>query len=162
MAPIDLVLLVVILLSMAIGLMRGLLFEVLSLLGWVITYVAAQALTPLVAPRIPLGSPGSGVNSAAAFVVTFVVVLIVWGLLIRVLRGIVRASQLNALDRSLGALFGCMRGVVILLAVATVVAMTPLGHSLAWQQSRGASWLNGVLKNLKPLLPFEVARHLPS
>ncbi|HEX3140656.1 MAG TPA: CvpA family protein, partial [Rhizobacter sp.] len=63
---VDIVLASVLALSVIVGLVRGFVFEVLSLLGWFVAYFAAQWLTPDVAPHIPVGKPGSGINHAAA------------------------------------------------------------------------------------------------
>lgn len=43
---VDWALLAVLLASVIVGLVRGLVFEVLSLLGWVAAYIAAQATSP--------------------------------------------------------------------------------------------------------------------
>jgi membrane protein required for colicin V production len=80
----------------------------------------------------------------------------------RLLRAVVHATPLQAIDRVLGALFGLLRGAVLLLAVATVVALTPAARSPSWQHSHGAAWLGALLAGLKPLLPDAVARHLPA
>jgi membrane protein required for colicin V production len=159
--PVDIALLIVLVISIIVGLLRGLLFEVLSLSGWVAAYIAAQVLAPIVAPHVPVGAPGSGINQAAAFVIIFIAALIVWALAARLIRMLVRASPLSALDRVLGGGFGLLRGIVLLLALTTVVALTPMARSVAWQSSKGASWLTGALQALKPVLPHAVARHLP-
>ena len=46
-------------LGLIVGLVRGLVFEVLSLLGWVVAYVAAQAVGATVAPRTVENCAGS-------------------------------------------------------------------------------------------------------
>ena len=71
---VDWALLAVLALSVVIGLWRGLVFEVLSLLGWVAAYIAAQMFAPAVAPLLPIGHPGEALNHAAAFAATFVAV----------------------------------------------------------------------------------------
>ncbi len=147
-------------LSVVVGLVRGLLYEVMSLLGWVVAYVAAQAFGAAVAPSIPVGAPGSGLNIAAAFVIVFVVVLIGWGFLSWLIKKLVQASPLSPLDRVLGAVFGLMRGVLVALAVVTAVTMTPLAASPSWQAAHSVAGLQAVLSGLKPWLPDEVARHL--
>jgi membrane protein required for colicin V production len=159
---VDWVLLAVLALSVVVGLVRGFIYEVLSLLGWVAAYFAAQWLAPQLAPALPVGTPGSALNHAAAFAIVFILALIVWGLAVRVLRMLVRATPLGGVDRLLGALFGAARGLVLLLAVASVVMLTPMRHEPAWQQSRGAAWLASGLDLVKPLLPASVARHLPA
>lgn len=159
---VDWVLLAVLVLSAAVGLWRGLVFEVLSLLGWVAAYIAAQALSSTVAPLLPVGVPDGPVNQGAAFALVFVLSLVIWTLLSRLLRLIVHATPLQLIDRVLGGGFGLLRGVVLLLAVATVVALTPAARSPHWQASQGAGLLAGLLQALKPLLPESVARHLPA
>jgi membrane protein required for colicin V production len=159
---VDLTLLAVLALSILVGLLRGLVFEVLSLIGWVVAYFAAQWLGPEVAPFVPIGSPGSALNHGAAFALTFVAALIVWGLAARLVRLLISTTPLSVPDRVLGAGFGALRGMVLLLAVATVVALTPAVRSPAWRTSQAAAWLDLMLQELKPVLPDEVAQHLPA
>ena len=157
---VDWALLAVLVLSAVVGLWRGLLFEVLSLVGWVAAYIAAQAFSSTVAPLLPVGAPNGPVNQGAAFAVVFVLSLVVWTLLSRLLRLIVHATPLQLIDRVLGGGFGVLRGVVLLMAVATVVSLTPAARSPHWQASQGAGLLAGLLQALKPMLPDTVSQHL--
>ena len=159
---VDAVMLGLLLLSVIIGLVRGFVFELLSLVGWVAAYFAAQWFAPMLAPYLPVGAPGSALNHGAAFAGAFIAALIVWGLAARLVRLLVRATPLSLIDRFLGAGFGLARGVVVLLALATVVGLTPLNKSQAWQRSQAAAGLNSVLQGLKPVLPSDVSRHLPA
>jgi membrane protein required for colicin V production len=159
---IDISLLGVLLLSLVLGLWRGFVLEVLALLGWVVAYLAAQWLAPLWAKHVPLGEPGSSLNFAAAFAVAFIAVLVSWGLASRVLRLLINATPLRGADRVLGAAFGLLRGVVLLLALTTVVALTPAATSPEWHRSQGAQWLAVALQGLKPLLPPDIAQFLPA
>ncbi len=146
----DVVMLAVLLLSTVVGAWRGLVFELMSLMGWFAAYFAAQWGTLAVSPHIPVGAPGSPLNHAAAFALIFLVALIGWGLLARLLKALVTATLLGGFDRLLGALFGAVRGLVLLLALAAVVTRTPWVELPAWQQSRGAA----VLKVLSVGLGF--------
>jgi membrane protein required for colicin V production len=157
---VDWVLLAVLLASVVVGLVRGLVFEVLSLLGWVAAYVAAQMFSTELAPHLPIGAPGAALNQGASFAITFVLALIVWMLLARLVRLIVHATPLTLVDRTLGGVFGLVRALVLLLAVATVVSFTPAMRAPSWQASHGAAWLGVLLAGLKPVLPQAVARHL--
>lgn len=159
---IDWTLLAVLLVSVVIGLVRGFAFEVLSLVGWLVAWFGAQYLAPEVSPHVPVGTSGSAGNLAATYVLCFVAILIVWTLLARLVRLLVQATPLSLPDRLLGAGFGLLRGGVLLLAVATVVALTPAAHSAPWQASEGARWLGIAMLGLKPLLPDELARYLPT
>jgi len=158
---VDLMFVGILLLSIVVGLVRGFAFEVLSLLGWVAAYFAAQWLSPMLAPHLPIGKPESALNQAAAFACAFIAALIVWSIVARLLRMLIRATPLSVVDRGLGATFGVARALVVMLAITTVVLLTSLAKSNAWQASRGAVWLHGALNGIKPVLPHQVVEHLP-
>jgi membrane protein required for colicin V production len=162
MAWLDIGFCVIVLISIGVGIFRGLVFELLSVAGWFVAYFAAQWLAPQIAPHIPVGAHGSGLNHGAAFAAVFIAALLIWSLVSRLLRMLVHRSPLSATDRMLGGAFGLARSAVLLLAVATVVGLTPLARSPAWQQSNGAVWLESALRGLKPVLPPDISRHLPA
>jgi membrane protein required for colicin V production len=155
---VDWTLLAVLAASVVIGLARGFVFEVLSLAGWLVAWFAAQWSAPQLAPHLPVGSPGSALNMAAALTLCFIGALVVWGLLARLMRMLIRATPLSLPDRLLGAGFGALRGAVLLLAVSSVLSLTPAAQSASWRASKGARWLGITLQALKPLLPEPVAR----
>lgn len=157
---VDWVLIAILTLSVLVGLWRGLVFEVLALAGWVAAWFAAQWAAPFVAPHLPVGSRGGGLNMGVAFALAFVAALLAWTLLARLVRLLVQATPLSLPDRLFGAAFGVLRGAVLLLAVATVVAFTPAAQSQDWRASQGARWLGQTLSALKPLLPEPAARLL--
>jgi membrane protein required for colicin V production len=159
---VDLALLAVLALSVAVGLWRGLVFEVLSLLGWVAAFIAAQAFAPMAAPLVPLGAPGSAANQAVSLIIVFVLALFAWALASRLIRLLIHATPLQPVDRVLGGVFGLARGAVLLVVVTMVVLMTPARASSAWQHSQGAAWLGTLLMGLEPLLPEALSRHLPA
>ncbi len=150
---VDAVLAGVLLLSMLVGAWRGLVFELLSIAGWIAAWIAASMFAVDVAPHVPIGSAGSGLNLAASFVLVFVAALIAWAIAARLVRLLLHATPLSVPDHLLGALFGLLRGVVLLLAVAYVVALTPLAKAPAWQASVGAGWLRQAIAAVEPLLP---------
>ncbi|HEU4457847.1 MAG TPA: CvpA family protein [Methylibium sp.] len=159
---VDLAFAALLLLSTVVGLWRGLLFEVMSLLGWVAAYVAAQAFAPALAPQLPFGASGSALQLGAAFAIVFVLALIVWSLLSSLLRRLMQASPLSGLDRLFGAVFGLLRGVLIGVVIATLVQLTPFGKSRDWRTSHGAAAMQTVLAGLRPWLPDAVVKHLPA
>ena len=150
----------VLLASLLMGLWRGLVFEVLSVLGWVAAFFAAQWLSPSVANMLPMATASPSMRFASAFVLTFVAAVFAAGLLAALMRKLVSAAGLRPADRALGALFGLVRGVILLLAATVAIDMTPLKASDWWQESRGAPVLSAVLNGLKPILPLQFARYL--
>jgi membrane protein required for colicin V production len=157
---VDWALLALVGLSVLIGLIRGLVFEVLSAAGWLVAYFAAQWFTPQWATyvpfSIPIGAAGSALNHAATFGVTFIACLVVWGIASKIVRLLIRAVPgISAADRLMGGVFGLVRAMVLMLAIATVIGLTPLAKSAAWQQSRVAVWTQDLLVGLKGVLPAD-------
>lgn len=159
---IDGTLIAVLAVSVVVGIVRGFVFEVLSLVGWIVAWFAAQWFAHDLAPWLPIGEPASPLRHAVAFVACFIAGVVVWSLLARLVRLLIHATPLSLPDRALGAGFGLLRGVVLLLAVATVVALTPAARSEGWRASTGAMWLNTTMQGLKPVLPDQLARWLPA
>jgi membrane protein required for colicin V production len=157
---VDWGLLALLLASVVVGLVRGFVFELMSLVGWVVAWFAAQWAAPVLAPALPSFTPGSPVNTSLAFVAAFVLALVAWGLVARLVRLMLHATPLSIPDRLLGAVFGSLRGLVLLLALATVVVLTPAAQSQSWRGSQGARWLVQTLAALKPVLPEAVSRHI--
>jgi membrane protein required for colicin V production len=161
MAWVDVLLLVAFALSVMVGLIRGFVFEVMSLAGWLVAYLAANWFSVMAAPYVPFGQPGSSTNHAVSFAVTFIAALLLWSLLSRLIRLLIHATPLSLIDRLLGAVFGGARGALALLAIATVVALTPAVKSAGWQASVMAPWLMKALGELKPVLPAQLSQRLP-
>jgi len=120
--------------SLLLGLWRGLVHEMLSLAGWLLAFVAAQRLGPLLAPY--LGSEGAqALRTALAFAIVFIATVVVFSLFTRWVKSLVSAAGLRPIDRLLGAVFGVLRGLVVLAVMALLVVMTPLRQGDWWQQS---------------------------
>lgn len=162
MAALDWIFVVVLLASMLMGAWRGLVFEVLSLLGWVVSFFVAQWFAHDVAAMLPLGDASDSLRYAAGFLAVFVASVFACGFITWLAKKLVESIGLRPVDRTLGAAFGVLRGLVLLLAVAVVAGLTPMHEALWWQESRGAPLLADMLRGLKPALPEEFGRHLPS
>lgn len=160
MVTTDWILLGVLALSMVVGAWRGLVYEVLSVLGWVLAFYAAQWLAPQVASMLPLQSVSQSVRYAVAFALVFIAAIFTWGLLVFLIRKLVDSVGLRPVDRTLGAAFGLVRGLVLLLAATVVINMTALKRSDWWLESAGAQGLTSILKGLKPALPERFAQYL--
>jgi membrane protein required for colicin V production len=158
---VDIAMLAVVALSALAGAVRGLTFEILSLLGWVAAWFAGIWLGPLLAPHLSIGASGSTLNAIAAFGCAFVAVLIVSAFVARAVSALVGKTPLRPLDRLLGGVFGIARALLVLLAIAIVVSYTPLARTDAWRDSHGAVWLNAVLRELVPLVAPEAAEPAP-
>lgn len=161
MAPLDWVFLSVLLFSLLVGAWRGLVYELISLASWFAAFVLAQWFAPAVAGHLPMAGAGEPLRYAAAFVVVFVGSLFAGSLIAFVLKKLISAVGMSPADRALGALFGLVRGAVLLLAVVVVVGMTPLHTAGWWQDALGPRVGNVVLAGIKPVLPQEFGKYLP-
>jgi membrane protein required for colicin V production len=161
MALLDWIFLGVLAFSLLLGALRGLVFEVLSVLSWLAAFVLAQWLAPHAGAMLPMAKAAEPLRYAAGFAAVFVVAVFAGGLLAWATRKLVEAVGLRPVDRTLGAAFGLVRGVVLLLALAVVVNMTALRSSAWWTESVGAEVSTAALRGLKPVLPEEFAQYLP-
>jgi len=160
-ATLDWIAVALLLVSMLLGLVRGLVFEVISLAGWVMAFVAAQWLAEDLGRWLPFGDPAASWRYAAGFVLVFVGVAFSVGLLAALTRKLVAAIGLRPVDRILGGVFGVARGAVAMLTVAVVVHLLALSDSAWWHGSRSAIVLDAALQGLKPALPDKLASYLP-
>lgn len=158
---VDLALVLGLLLSMLVGLWRGLVTELLSLIGWVVAYFAAQWFGPQAGATLPVGEAGSRVNVVAGMMVVFLATWLAWAVLSWAVCQIVKASGLGGTDRLLGGMFGLLRGVLVALVLYTLACMTPITEWAPWQASHGVPWLHMGLEVVRPLLPAEVVKFLP-
>lgn len=148
-------------LSFAIGAWRGLVFEVLSVFVWIAAFLLAQWYAPDVAAKLPMAGTGQSLRYAAGFVLVFVGTAFVAGLLVQLIKKMIASVGLRPVDRTLGAIFGLLRGAILLLAIAVVMNMTALRGQADWHASQGATILTGLLTKLKPLLPQDFGKYLP-
>lgn len=155
LGTVDVLLLATVVVSAVVGIWRGLVFEAASLVGWLVAYGVARLCAQPFADHPWLveavgGAWGPEVRYGIAFAVAFVLSLMVWALLARLLQRLIHATPLAWPDRLGGLVFGLLRGVVLLLALATLVSWTPWAKHSAWQSSRGCVWLEWILEGLKP------------
>ncbi len=161
MAILDWVFLAVLALSLAVGAWRGLVYEVLSVMTWVAAFIVAQWLAPDAAALLPVDRAPEAGRYAVGFVVVFIAVVFAGGLLAWLTKKLIDSVGLRPVDRTLGALFGLVRGAVLLLALAVVINMSPARRADWWTESTGAGVSLATLKGLKPVLPERFGHYLP-
>jgi len=149
----DIVIIAVILLSAVIGLFRGLVREILSLLGWIVAIWVAWVFAPRLAGLFAGFISSTEVQQAAAFILLFLVILVLIAILAHYISKVISASALKTTDRSLGMLFGALRGVLLVALVAILLQTTFLAKE-QW-------WLGSALKNYFIQIAWQVISVLP-
>ena len=162
MAVLDWVVVALLAVSVLLGLWRGLVYEVLSVLNWLAAFVLAQWLAPRAAAHMPFGHTGEAIQYAAGFAVVFIGALFAGGLVAWLVKKLVEAVGLRPVDRVLGAMFGLVRGAVAVLVLAVVVHFTGLKNGAWWTESMTAGVATAALRGLKPVVPERFGTYLPA
>lgn len=161
MSWVDIALLAMFVISVLLGVWRGLVFEVMTIAGWLVAYVAAPFVAPWIITLLPAEKLGPTLLQALGLVLGFLLVLLIWGLGAKLIRALIHATPLSIIDRMGGAAFGVVRAVLLGLLVAVLVGMTPAVDSQPWTDSQLAPWLQGALTQVRPLLPDSLHDYIP-
>ncbi len=146
---------VALLISALLAYARGFVHEVLAVGGWIgaifATIYAFPYLSPFARGLIDL----HWVADLAAGTVVFIVSLVALSIITRAISKRVQASMLNALDRSLGFLFGIARGAVLVsLAYVGVELAQPVSEQPPWLRSaRSMPVIEAGARLLRSLIP---------
>ena len=131
----DFLLIVILLISMAMGVVRGFFRELLAIIGWILAIWVAWEYSHLLAPYL-----GSGLSEAAKIwagrMILFMSVLILALLTGNLVSMIVQRTALSVPDRSLGMLFGFVRGIILIGLVVMVAQILQMPDQPWWDDSK--------------------------
>ena len=156
----DYAVIAVVVLSALLGWWRGLVYEVLSLLGWVVAYAAARLFAASAAPLMPAALGAEAIRAVAAFAVLFAGTLIVCGIVAWLLSKLVKWVGLGWLDGSLGGLFGMLRGMLAVLALVLLAGLTGLPREPFWRNAALSKPLVNIALIARGWLPESVAQRV--
>jgi membrane protein required for colicin V production len=161
MTVLDWLFLLGLLASIGLGVWRGFVYEVLSVLNWLLALVLAQWLGDDVGRMLPIDSRSETLVHIAGFVLVFVVSVFVGGVVVWGLPKLIEQAGLRPVDRVLGGAFGVLRAIILVLAMTVFVLMTPVKDQDWWRDSLVADTSIWSLKKLKPMLPESAGKYLP-
>ena len=156
MNSLDWMLLSPLLVSGLLGVWRGVVREVMSVLAWVIGVVLAGRFAADLALWLPLR--GDLLPHAVAWVLLLLGVLIAAGLLARLLKQLLSVAGLGLADRLLGGVFGLLRGTMVLMLLVLVIGLTPFKKYPIWTSSQVVPWVQLLLEFVKPVWPVSLER----
>ncbi|MBS0589944.1 MAG: CvpA family protein [Proteobacteria bacterium] len=155
----DYVILAALGLSVAMGLWRGFVGEVLALAVWAVAIWVAWHFGPLVSTTFTAVELPSA-RILLGYAVCFVAVLIAGVIVGFVMRKLVAGSGLSGTDRLLGAVFGLARGLVLVVLVVLLLGFTPLPRDPWWHGSYLLPTFQQVARQAAARLPADVAQYL--
>jgi membrane protein required for colicin V production len=160
MTWLDIGALVVVSLSVLLAYSRGIIRSLIGTAAWVVGFVAALAFTPMLGAHFPAVPDAPFTPYVIAFVLIFVAALVAGALIAWPLRAVVRKAGMGFLDASLGATFGLVRGLALMVAFALVAGVTGIAQRDWWQNAFLAPSLASAALALRPWLPHAWSERL--
>ncbi|MBE6451243.1 MAG: hypothetical protein E7016_04695 [Alphaproteobacteria bacterium] len=153
----DVVILIITAVSALIALFRGLVKEVLSIVGWTLAAVVVFYMLPILTPIAKNYIASSMMASIVTALAVLIVFYVVWLLTTDKLIGKVRSSKLSALDRVLGLLFGVVRAclIVILFNILLSWVLPEESKEGMFKESRYFQLAGEFAKPIEGLIPEE-------
>lgn len=158
MTGIDFGVITIVLISLLIGLWRGLLYEVLSLLGWPIAFVLSKLSADNIAPLLPIAQEAMRITAAYALV--FIAVLIAWGILAKMTSRMLKSIGSVWADKTMGGLFGVLRGGLVLLVLTWLAGLTHVPEQPFWRGALTSKTLEDIALLTKAWLPDDIAQRV--
>jgi len=155
----DYLLIALIAFSCIAGLMRGLLREVIALVTWIAAVWLAWSYASLVESHLGGALANEGVRTWVARAVIFFVVLLIGSTIGLIVTHFVRLSLFSGLDRAFGALFGLLRGFIMIGLIVMLCHAVRLDGEPWWRHSvlvpyaeHAANVLRGLVGERKILI----------
>lgn len=156
----DYIVIGIIFASIIISLLRGFVQELISLCGWIIAFILANAYAMQLAELLPESIHGTIVRIIIAFAALLIGVRILAGLVGILIQTIIKASGMTLADRGLGGLFGFMRGVLLVIVAALLCGMTAIPQQAFWQHAVLKPLVETTAKTVIPFLPGDIAKRV--
>jgi len=153
MTSLDWVIVAVLAFSCVLGIWRGLMREMFSVAGW----VAAVFLSLHYAAPLGFMLPGDigwpMLRTWIAVAIIVIVCLFTAAALGWLVHKFIAAAKLSGTDRMLGAVFGLLRGILIIFAAVYFTSRTALAQQPAWRDALLVQPFDAGVRWLVPHLP---------
>ena len=151
----DLGLIIIVLISALLSMLRGFTREVLAIASWAVAAFAAYQFHPLLLPTMKNYIGKEQLALAAAVAAIFFGTLILVSIITVKLSDVILDSRIGALDRSLGFVFGAVRGLLLCVVAFYFYSwlVPPKNHPEWIKTSRTAPILTVTGESLLAMLP---------
>lgn len=161
MTGFDYIVLAILGVSALLGMIRGLIKEVLSLLAFAVAVLAAVWWGGIASGALAQFISNEFLRAAAAYGGVFVIVLMLVGLLNVLLSSLIQRTGLTPADHGLGAIFGTLRGALIIFVLVGLAGYTELPDEAWWREARLSGAVVGAVQQSKAVLPPALSSWLP-
>jgi len=159
MSPFDYFILTVLIVSSIYGVYRGLIKEVLSLTGLVLSFYLASNFDNSLANLVPIENK-SDFLIISAFILIFVSTLILTSLLIKIISKVLKFAGLSILNRFFGFIFGMARGLVVVLVILYLNQLIPFINLIDPTESTLIPLLDPIFSIVLEYLPNYHSTHV--
>lgn len=160
MTIVDYAVIAVIAGSVLLSVVRGALRELMAIVSWAGSAWLAAVFAPGIAALLPNQLSNPGLRLAAAFVAILLVALLLFSLLTLAMTQLLRRSGLTGSDRALGALFGVVRALAILVCLTLIAGLTRLPREPAWRDAASTPVLEALALAVRDYLPPALAARI--
>ncbi len=157
MNNVDIIILILVGLSSLIALSRGLVKEVLSIIGWVLATISIIYLLPIIEPIVDEHIVSGWLASVVGAILILIIFMLIWYFATNGLIKDIRKSRLSTADRILGLFFGVARAclLVILFYIMIGWIMPPKTQPDVLQDSKYFQLAGSFAKPIEDLIPEE-------
>jgi membrane protein required for colicin V production len=160
MTWIDYAVIAIVGISVLLSIIHGLVREILALVSWVVAFVVAQMFATDVAALLPAALTNPSLRLFAGFGAVFLAVLVAMTLVAIGLSRLIKSVGLGFADRALGAVFGLVRGLAIVMIAVLLAGLTALPRQTAWRHAMFNEPLVILANWVKVWLPDDMAKHI--
>ena len=155
----DYIVLAIVGLSVLLAVFRGVVREIAALAGWVAALILSSMFAQDVAQWLP-ASLSHLLRAIIAYVAIFLGVLLLSGATGLLLAKLLRAAGLGFTDRAVGALFGLLRGAVIVFVGVMLAGLTSIPAEPFWREAALSGPVETAVLAAKPALPRDLAQRI--
>ncbi|GAC1042714.1 CvpA family protein [Rhizobium sp. No.120] len=154
----------VILFSAVLAMVRGFSREILSIVSWGGSAVAAYYLYPLLVPYALQYKADTKIATIASAAVIFLLALIIISFITIRIADFIIDSRIGALDRTLGFLFGAARGLLLMVVVVAFWnwLVAPAARPNWVNNAKSKPFLDSMVEKLTAALPQDIQARLPA
>ncbi len=156
----DLLIVVIVGLFVLVGVLRGFIAEVWSVLTWVVSFAVAWwfsgDFTGWFAGRVK----NADVRSVLVFFALFFAAFIIMTVGGRFVRAVWLSGTSQTADRILGGLVGFFKATAVLVILVLLAGLTPFPSDGFWRGSAFIGYFQGLALYVAHWLPADVARNL--